>query len=167
MERHIDASHVISVIFAQIFPDNDPRPDGALHTLSNMLMVARYFRWGVCEHYLAELRRLKNETTRGEDTVTEKIEALQSAVARSINLAARAHLLEPTNAVNAMRDDKDKEEIEKIYDEWDKFSESFSDVLNRRNLEDAIQALETLRDLNKRFMEVAAKRYYEEIVRMT
>jgi hypothetical protein len=160
LDQRIDASYVVHVIFSRLLPDNDPRPEGVLETLSNMLQVARYFRWGICEHYLQEL---KDPTISQEEKRRKTIPALLSAMARSINLTAQTKLLDNANAVAAMKEDEEKDTIRHLYREWDTMSISLFKALNERNIAETINWLEKLKEINKQYMELAAKRFYEEV----
>ena len=162
----------VHIIFSQLLPEQDPRPEGLLGTISYMLTAARHFRWGICEPSLLELAGIENAVACTSEARQQKLQHLvakmRTALARSLNEAMRGNLLDPAIATEVCTEDLDRKEMADIYEHWEQMRGPLQQVLNEANpqLHEIQMQIEELQELNQRYMQLVAKRYYEEVVRL-
>jgi hypothetical protein len=165
-----NCSFGVHIIFSQLLPEQDPRPEGRLGTLSHMLTTARHFRWGICEPSLLELASIENAVSFTSEARQQKLKHLvakmRTALARSLNEAMRGNLLDSAIAIEVCEEDLDRKEMADIYEHWGQMRGPLQRVLNEENpqLHEIQMQIEELQELNQRYMQLVAKRYYEEVV---
>lgn len=167
LERNPDQTLTFKLTFVEIPSGEDPRPPGDLGTISRLMTVTRKFRWGVIEKYLTRLAAFpaESEPERGQEVddclrdFGEELERLE---------ADGAHLgfYFVDNVVSAFSDDQDKAKIKNMYDEWNGLRERLMKHKNAKNLSELNKALIEVRDINKGFMILAAKRLHELVQEM-
>jgi hypothetical protein len=165
-------SFKVHIIFSHLLPEQDPRPEGLLGTLSYMLTAARHFRWGICEPSLLELAGIENAVFCTSEARQQKLQHLvakiRTALARSLNEALRGNLLDPAIAIDVCTEDLDRQEMADIYAHWEHMRGPLQRVLNEADpqLPEIQMHIEELQEINQRYMQLVAKRYYEEVVRL-
>jgi TIR domain len=167
LDRFSNGSFAAYVIFSQVLPEHDPRPPDEMGTVSNMLTVARHFHWGVCERFERELARLEVFPAAGGEAIARTIDGLATEIYRSMTKSTSAELLTVDRPLRAMVTAEDRAEIKAIYREWDVIKPSLTKALADKHLEDTLRVLQVLRELNRRFLRLAAKRYYEQLCEMS
>jgi hypothetical protein len=138
-----------------------------------MLTVARHFRWGVCEPSLKEVASIKNapvSPSESRQQLKHLAANLKTGIDRALHEGVREYnLLDRTISIDVCIDEADREEMANIFTVWEQMFPSLLQLLNTENpglL--AIRAqIEDLKKLNQRYMQLVAKRCYQEVLKLT
>ncbi|GAG82742.1 unnamed protein product [marine sediment metagenome] len=149
------------LIFIEIPNEEDPRPVGALGTISKLLTMARKFHWGIIEKYRSQLQGLVDKKE-SEEKINECLEAVDSALAKIESESVNLGFFNPECITPAFSGQGDKEKIKEIAEIWPDLRKALSD----KNLENLINIMDKMRKMTKGFLIIASQNYHDLLKQM-
>lgn len=148
------------IAFVEIPSEEDPRPLGDLGTISALLTIARKFRWAILIPFLSRIGMLRSRKA-SDEQVAVCLEELELALQKIESEAASLKFFDTTLVLSALKSKEDKDTVNEMFKEWGVLRRELMEKIEARHLDGVANVLETVREMNKTFMVLSAKRYHE------
>ncbi len=139
---------------------------GDFWNVSELLRMAQDFRWDVIDEFTGEVRRLMLTSAADPAVLSDCLYRLKTSVERvELDAMQRGYQVKE-NVKNFFESEEDRNTVDAINDRWRGVREKIMTAVVDNDLENAGAGLEDMRQLNKEFMRVCAKRHFEMLSRM-
>jgi len=163
--QHLTNHYLFKIIFTEVDTEEDFMPSGDLGTISRLMIMARMFRWSVLEEYKIKVDAHMSDNQSNAD-ISKTLNDLQSAIDKVLSEAIKYRYTLSDNVIAPFKNETDKNEISKMFKDWERLRKQISDKIKAKDIKKVRTILDGMREMNKNFLILAAKRYFELIKEM-
>lgn len=152
--------------FVELPDEDNPATYGTIGPIANLMKLSQRVRFGLIELYKSKVKELagKNAT---EAEITNVLNRLRSAMLKISAEARMLHVFSTENVKSAFNDPKDREEVNRITNEWAMARDRlFNEYIPHQDLQGVLGVLDEMRRHNRDFMLMVSKREHELLLEM-